>query len=76
MVEYKCEKCKKEFTTKSNLNRHLKKKNPCDVIIEYKCERCKKIFNLKQSLQRHINRKNPCEEKQSDEVTLAKIKAN
>jgi hypothetical protein len=40
------------------LERHSKKKNPCDEI--YDCKRCKKVFKIKSRLEEHLKRKNPC----------------
>lgn len=78
MTELKCKICGKEFTTKSNLNRHLKKKIPCqEKKKEFKCERCQKIFTTKQSLQIHMNKKNICKIKISNlelEIEKEKIK--
>jgi hypothetical protein len=34
MVFYKCDKCFKEYTKKHNYESHLKRKNPCNIIID------------------------------------------
>lgn len=73
MIDYKCEKCNKKFSTKSNLNQHLKRKYPCNVETIFKCERCQKVFDYKHHYVRHTSRKFPCEEKEPEEVILAKI---
>jgi hypothetical protein len=57
---FECEKCKKNFSTKSNLKRHLSKKNPCDQMQNFICSACNKEFFSKYNLQRHIKRKKPC----------------
>jgi uncharacterized C2H2 Zn-finger protein len=53
-----CLKCNKEFKTKQTLQRHLDRKNPCDLV--HKCNRCDKIFDKKSNLITHLNRKTPC----------------
>jgi hypothetical protein len=55
---FKCDKCDKDFKTKQNLETHLNRKNPCDLV--HKCNHCEKIFNTKSKLIIHLNRKNPC----------------
>ena len=49
--EYKCEKCNKNFATKSNLNRHT---NKCILNIKYKCEYCEIEIYEKENLKRHL----------------------
>ena len=53
MAIYTCEKCKKEFTDKSNYNKHLKRKNTC-VNIFNECEYCNNIYSSKGNLLRHM----------------------
>jgi len=54
MSEFICNKCNHEFLTKSNLNRHLKKKNTCikenDSLL---CEFCNLKFSRQDSKARH-----------------------
>ncbi len=54
MSEFICNKCNHEFLTKSNLNRHLKKKNTCikenDSLL---CEFCNLTFTQMSSKTRH-----------------------
>ena len=57
----KCINCNKEFTRKYDLDRHQKRKIPCNRIIN--CNNCLTIFKTKQGLSRHLNRKNPCKKK-------------
>ena len=52
-----CEICRKTFTLKSNLNKHIKK-NICHKIY---CEICKVSFKDKESFKRH-QRKQTCRE--------------
>lgn len=59
MDNNKCSKCHKTFSNKYNLEKHLKKKIPCDRII--KCTNCNKVFKTISHLTRHMNRKNPCQ---------------
>ena len=55
-ISYICEFCNKEFTTKTNLNYHLKNTATCakkkDIDI-YKCEGCERELCSKKSLMRH-----------------------
>ena len=62
IINYKCEKCNKEFNLKSNYITHINKKNSCETknIISYKCEKCNKEFNQKSNYVTHINKKIPC----------------
>jgi hypothetical protein len=54
-----CKNCNRKFGAIQTLERHLKKKIPCDRVL--KCEKCNKEFKLKANLLRHQNRKTPCE---------------
>jgi uncharacterized C2H2 Zn-finger protein len=53
-----CKRCKKPFSTASNLDKHLKKTRDCMEII--KCEKCDTIFKYKSELRKHVNRKTSC----------------
>jgi hypothetical protein len=57
-MKHICNKCDKEFKTSQNLEKHINRINPCDLV--HKCIRCEKIFNTKSKLIIHLNRKNPC----------------
>jgi hypothetical protein len=59
-----CKKCHRKFGAIQTLDRHLKKKIPCDR--ELKCKKSNKEFKLKANLLRHQNRKTPCEPIQGD----------
>jgi len=48
-----CKKCNMIFTSKCSLERHLNKKNKCDIITDYKCKRCNKYFKKKNNLLMH-----------------------
>lgn len=54
-----CKKCGLKFSTFQMLEKHYKRKIPCDR--KLKCEKCNKEFKLKANLIRHQNRKTPCE---------------
>ena len=60
----KCKKCNKDFSTINNLEKHQKKKIPCDRVI--RCEKCLKVFQHKGDLHKHEKRKTPCEPIQGD----------
>lgn len=53
-----CFKCKKEFNSLSNLDRHLNRILSCDLIL--KCKTCNVIFKKQNQLDSHLNRKFPC----------------
>lgn len=66
---HNCSRCKKVFYQKGDLNRHLRRKNPCKIetpsIINKKkeekqiiCEYCKRGFYSKHTLSRHIENEN------------------
>ena len=50
-VQFKCDKCEKAFTLKSNLNRHIKSAHEN---VQYKCDECDQSFSFKGSLKIHI----------------------
>lgn len=54
-----CKKCNRKFGAIQTLERHLKKKIPCDRVL--KCEKCNKEFKRLNDLTKHRNRKTPCE---------------
>ncbi len=53
-----CKECGSFFSTRSNLNQHIRKSCNKGVIIEtdFQCEYCKMYFSTKSSLTRHINK--------------------
>lgn len=59
-----CKKCNRKFGAIQTLERHLKKKIPCDRVL--KCEKCNKEFKRLNDLTKHQNRKTPCEPIQGD----------
>jgi hypothetical protein len=58
MNKYTCNKCKKCFSTKQSLIRHLNKKISCDRKIT--CDKCGLIFDTKQHLLNHSKMKGNC----------------
>ena len=58
-MKYICELCKKDFTDKSNYNKHINRKNIC-IKDEIKCRQCNKIFDSLLALKRHLNKKVVC----------------
>jgi hypothetical protein len=53
-----CVKCNTVMGTSRKLERHLKRKIPCDRII--KCNTCSKVFKFTNDLKKHSARKTPC----------------
>jgi hypothetical protein len=60
---YTCKLCNKQYTDKSNFNKHTNRKNSC-IKEENKCTICNKIFTTLFSLQRHLNKKIQCNTKE------------
>lgn len=54
-----CAKCNRTYSDTRSLERHMKKKVPCDR--KLKCNTCNKEFKQASNLKRHQNRKTPCE---------------
>src|ERR1700722_16093921 len=56
MVEFKCNKCSKNFYREKHLQNHLNRKNLCDKKEnqQNKCQYCKKLYSRKDTLNRHI----------------------
>lgn len=54
----RCKTCKKIFSSKYNLEKHLNKQIPCGEFLQ--CNMCKKTFKIVRDLNNHMNRKNPC----------------
>ena len=61
--QYSCIHCKKIFSSKNNLEKHLKThiKNLSDKQSNFECEICEKSFGLKKNLNKHM--RNSYEEK-------------
>jgi uncharacterized C2H2 Zn-finger protein len=51
MTQHKCDKCGKEFSQKTDLVRHNKRKFPC--VTEIKCQMCGMVFKHRTSMYRH-----------------------
>lgn len=58
VTEHRCPKCEHVFETKQKLNRHLKKKYPCDQG-KCACDKCHKRFRDKGSLSDHKKHRCP-----------------
>ncbi len=59
MIKFICDKCKKEFYSKFNLERHHNRKTPC-FISETTCTRCLQEFKSVYLLEKHMKKKIPC----------------
>jgi len=62
MSQYKCDICFTEFTTNYGLQKHLSRKNKCDLKTEFQCQKCLKFFKYKKNLIEHTE-KNNCSNK-------------
>ena len=63
-----CEKCRKKFSTKSNLVAHKKKSRTCkeiDIDENYTCNYCEKELSTINNLNRHLL---TCAEKQKKQI--------
>jgi len=75
MVEYKCKKCRKVFSNKTDYERHLNRKTECNgsktnkKVKTVKCNNCKKKLSRKDALIRHLR---TCKKK-NKEVIMEKI---
>jgi len=58
-MSFKCEICLTEFKQKIGLQKHLNKKNKCNIITDFKCKKCNKYFKYNKNLLDHTN-KNTC----------------
>ena len=67
---FECTDCKKEFTTKANLNYHIKHKS-CKNGDKVQCKYCEKTFTSAISMYRHI--RNSCKEKKEEDNNKHKI---
>ena len=58
MVNYNCDKCKKEFTHKGHYTKHLNKKNPCIVESKIEDDIIKKINELQINTENKLHDEN------------------
>ena len=88
MQEYHCVACRKNFKLKSNYERHMRRKIPCnnitniddlalveiknDVVEYLSCAYCNEIFTRKYNLIRHIEGRCKIKTKQDEEMELIK----
>ena len=68
MTTYDCNLCNKIFSRQIDLDRHMKRKIPCNRKLI--CPRCFKVFGHKTQYNTHINRKILCEDKRSEKDLL------
>jgi hypothetical protein len=62
MGNHKCDICFTEFNNKYSLEKHLARKNKCDIITDFQCKKCLKYFKYKKNLLEHTE-KNNCNSK-------------
>ena len=85
MEELKCDICLQQFARKVCLDKHLKRKNKCNIITDYQCSNCQKYFRHKKNLLEHmhnavciknkpINNENKIENKIENKLKNKKIK--
>lgn len=76
MNNYTCNLCCFIFSNKYSLERHLGKKNKCNLKTEYKCKICEKCFKSNRNLQYHISN-DACKKitiKNNEEIKSEKLK--
>jgi uncharacterized Zn-finger protein len=76
MNNYTCNLCNRIFSNKYSLERHINKKNKCNLKTEYKCKICNKSFKSNRNLKYHINN-DACKKimiKNDDEIKSEKLK--
>jgi len=56
---FKCDLCNNIFISKQSLEKHMNKKNKCNIVSNFKCINCNKYFKQKKNLIDH-NSKNLC----------------
>jgi hypothetical protein len=75
-----CFKCKKEFLSKYQLDRHTNKKIPCVQDVKNECKKCNKVFSSEAYLKRHLTKKIPCIKithkniEESEKIKILKMK--
>jgi len=72
MNKYYCELCDRDFNTKYDLERHLKKKNKCNDITKYHCNNCDRYFRSNQYLKVHSEKCIEVEKKENkkDDINI------
>ena len=59
MSNFICNLCNNIFVTKQSLEKHMNKKNKCNIVSNFKCNKCNKYFKRNENLLEH-NSKNIC----------------
>lgn len=73
MLEYKCDKCNKEFDRKSNYERHLNRLKSCiKQNNDNNCVYCNKIFSTNGNLIKHL-KLGRCKNKIEDDINQMKL---
>ena len=57
MNNFNCHLCSEVFKSKFNLERHINKKNKCNIATPFQCKYCNKYFKLKKNLIEHEDKK-------------------
>jgi hypothetical protein len=66
-MEYNCDKCGKLFALKTDLQRHLNRKLPCDRLKDNKCKFCEKSYSNENNMKRHMKN---CKKKDSNIINI------
>jgi len=70
---FKCKKCKQEYSSLQALERHLNKKFKCDMITKFQCKICKKSFIYNKNLNEHYEKTSCTKINNNDNINKAII---
>ena len=74
-MNYSCNSCNRQFTSKDSLKKHMNRKIPCLIITNtdnkrFKCESCNRGFTSNQNLKKHMIKTCPIIKNKKTEVQI------